>query len=479
MLKDSFALDICLFEKLRAYARVSPRLTGKSKMLSFPRTTCTTPVAFREEKHHWAFKYWKGDAVTTGRKIVGELCTAYGLRGFSLPGQLRTEYATCSRHLDNNLFCSCCKVDNCVQTLLRIVGNLINPYCNLERYMNSGLDSLEPYSIAPQRWEDSVEVVNLKELVDNDYPWQELVQRIYSRRHWVAVRDLATAYVNQWLLFFDNLASRAAPFTEEEKQDWTHRLLEPPLSSVIRGELLMTADELDHIAHQNIAKMIQLSDLEEIPAERLAHLRTLRNSDIHCRWSHSSQLDKRGQFIEQIVGRRERHRRAANLMRKLHDSSAVLHERPPRKLSTEIWQDEPFELPRREHIVCNILLDNEHFAEDLYWPILDCERLSYRHSILRTNLEQFRELFEWVLFDLGELNQMHILVGPVSEQISANTITAFLVPNHPTLPTLIKEICRVAAATDDLRIDCKPADELVYVQLRGNIVDEAEIDSWQ
>jgi hypothetical protein len=346
--------------------------------------------------------------------------------------------------------------------------------------MNSGLDCLEPYAeIMPKDWSESVEVINLQELIENRYPWPELVSRIYSRRHWVAVRELVSCFVSCWLNFFEQVETRSTPFTEEEKRILSQSLLEPGYSKIFNGELLLTAEELNHIAPQNIAKMIQLSELEEIPGDTLAHLKSLRNSDIHCVWNHRSQsLDRRGKFVEFVVGRREKHRRATNLMRKLDNPQAALRFQPSRKLSTLFREDEePFELPLRERTVCTILLDNPYFAEELYWPILEAEQ-SYRHSILKVELEQFPAALESILFDLGELSDLHFVISAFNEIPAA--ITAFLVPNDPTLPTVIEQVCKMAAATDSLKIDAaKAVTGLILIQLRGHIVDEAEAESWQ
>jgi len=450
-------------------------------MLSYARTTCATPIAFQENKHHWAFKYWKGNSIETGRKIVGEICSENTVRTFSMPGQLRTEYAVCSRHFNYDLFCSCCKIDNYRQTLLRIVGNLIGPFCDLERYMNSGLDHLEPYvEIMPKDWNQSIEVLNLQELIEKRYSWSELVNRIYSRRHWVAVRELASRFVNCWLGFFDEVQNRTTPFTAEEKQVISKNLLEPAHDRIFNGELLLTAEEFDRLAPQNIAKMIQFSELEEIPSQTLIHLKTLRNSDIHCIWNHRSiHLNRRGSFVEMVVGKRERHRRATNLMRKINDPNSSLRLEPSRKLSSVfLEEDHPFTLPQREYVVCTVLMDNAYFAEEFYWPIVDTAELGYRHSIIRVELEQFPALLESILFDLGEISELHFVIGPSNEVPAA--ITGFLVPNDPTLSTLIERVCQVAAATDFLKIDVvKSTTDLVLIQLRGHIIDEVEAESWQ
>jgi hypothetical protein len=453
-------------------------------MLSYARTLSVTPVAFRENKHHWAFKYWKGDAVETARKIIAELCKEYEVSPFSLPGQLRTEYATCSRHFDYNLFCSCCKVDNFAQTLRRVVGNLLIPFCDLERYMNCGLDYLESYEeIMPSDWNASIEVANLRELMEMQRPWQELVHRVYSRRHWQAVRELAIDFIGSWLRFFEEVQKRTTGFTDEEKRGWTQQLLEPHYDQIFQGELLLTAEELKTIAPQNIAKMIQLSDLQDIPNETFLQLNATRNSDLYSCWSRRSpHLNKRGKFVEQILGQRERHRRSANLMRKLHDPHSELKAGPSRKLATSftLEDSESFTLPRREYIVCSILIDNAYFAEELYWPILDSEQASYRHSILRLGSEEFPATLEWVLFDLGELSDAYFLVGPSNELPGKDALTAFLVPNSPALPSVIEQVCKLAIATNTLRIDTAGcSSDFALIQLFAHSIEEEETRAWQ
>lgn len=451
-------------------------------MLAYARTSSVTPVAFQDKKHHWAFKYWKGSAVETARKIVGELCKRHEVSTFSLPSQLRTEYATCSRHFDYNLFCDCCKVDNFAQTLQRIVGNLMIPFCDLDRYTNCGLDFLESYSeVMPNDWDTSIEVINLQELMEMQRPWPELVRRIYSRRHWQAVRELVIDFAGNWLTFFEDVQKRSVSFTKEEKERWTQRLLEPHYKEIYQGELLLTADEMKAITPQIIAKMIQLSQLQDIPNEAFARLNALRNSDIYVGWNHRSpHLSKRAKLVDQILGRRERHRRSLNLMRVLHDAQSKLKAEPTRALTTSFETEERFALPRREQVLCSILIDNAHFVEELYWPILDSERTSYRHSILRLNEENFATTLEWVLFDLGELHDAYFLIGPPNELPRSDALAAFLVPNSPELPTRIEQVCILAIATNALRIDvARFNNDYALIQLFGHSIEEEETRNWQ
>lgn len=449
--------------------------------MAFARTTCTVPPAFKEGIHHWAFKYWNGNSVDTGRKIIGELCAKYNVRNFSESGQLRTEYGTCSRHFDYNLFCSCCKIDNRRATLMRVLSNLIAPYCDLEKYMNSGLDYLEDYTkIAPKDWTASVEVINLQELVEESFTWSELVHRIYWRRHWVAVRELASSYFSRWLEFFEEVQRKQTPFNEEEKQEWKQKLLEPNLKVVFNGELLLTTDEMQQFAGQNITKMSQLANVK-INSDIESALAKLRYADVQHRWNHHSlHLDRRGEFVNQIVGKREKHRRSSNLLRTFfgHD----VHIDPSRKFSSAfLVAPEKFNFPFREIHVCQALIDNPHFAEQDYWPFVQINQFieGYRHIVLHVEYANLPQILEDILIDLGELSFLKFEIVPLETPLVNNVITAFVVDADPRLAATIESVCYRVAVTNSVEIAVMRTEGKCLVQLCGSIVDELEIECWQ
>lgn len=453
-------------------------------MFSYERLTCVTPIGFREGEHPSALKYWKGHAVDTARRIVNELCVREGLSKFYPPGRLRTEFATCSQHCDYNIFCACCKVGNITQTLLCVVGNLIAPYCDLARYTNAGLDYLETYP-ADENWDQPIEQTNLSDILSNSFAWGELVRRIYCRRHWSAVRELAQQFLRSWLGFFEELTNRRQPFSEAEKRDWSKTLFEPCLTRIYEGELLLTADEVNQFASFNVAKMIEVCDSEEITAQTITNLNYISNSHIHCKWSQgSSSPCRRRAYVEAIVGSRERHRRATNLLRKLTDTNLSLIEGPSRKFSSTYLLAEfepPFQFSYRELLVCAELVANPNFNEETFWPIVSVQEFTpaYRHTILHVPLEKFAEILEATLLDLGELNNARFTVTPPEDPLISSAIVAFLLDSHPALVSQIEQACSATLATDILTIAVKHATNLALVQFCANVVEEAETQSWQ
>ena len=455
-------------------------------MFSYERLTSVTPIGFREKEHHSAFKYWKGYAVETARRIVGEIVAKENCSKLYPPGRLRTEFATCSQQANYNIYCSCCRVGNVAQTLLCLVGNLIAPYCDPAQYSNSGMDFLENYSdVAPQDWDQPVEVANLWEILSDSFAWPELVRRIYCRRHWVAVREIAYQFVRTWQSFFEELAQRKQAFSELEKRDWNKVLFEPSLAHVYEGELLLNAETMAQFALQNIAKMIEVSDSEEITAAVIANLNQIPNSQIHCKWSYGSQSPcRRRAYIETIVGNRERHRRATNLLRKLYDPEMALVDRPSRKFSSAYSLAEfesPFRFSYRELLICAELVSNPKFNEEAYWPIVSVDAFTpdYRHTILNVPGEKFPEILEATLLDLGELSNSRFVVAPPEEPLDPAAVVAFLVESYAGLVTQLEEVCSKGIATDLLTIAVKHAPRLTLVQLCANVVEEAETQSWQ
>jgi len=469
---------------LTFFLRPRPVKKAIRKMFSYERLTSVTPIGFREKEHHSALKYWKGYAVDIARRIVGELCSREGLSKFYPPGRLRTEFATCSQRCDYNLFCSCCKVGNVAQTLLCLVGNLIAPYCDPERYANSGFDFLEAYAdVAPEDWDYPVEVLNLKDILSDSFGWAELVRRIYCRRHWTAVREIAQQFVRSWLSFFDELANRKNEFSDVEKKSWLKVLFEPSLAHIYEGELLLTAGEVAQFAVHNLAKMIEVSDSEEITATVIAELKRTSSCHIHCKWSYGSQSPcRRRAYVEAIIGDRERHRRATNLLRKLAGLAIV--ERPSRKFSSTYALAEhepPFHLSYRELLICAELVGNPNFNQETYWPIVSVDAFTpdYRHTIVNVPSAKFAEILEATLMDLGELSTSRFTVTPPEDPLETTAIVAFLVENHHKLVAEIEQVCARAIATDLLTIAVKHAPQLALVQLCASVVEEAEAQSWQ
>lgn len=451
-------------------------------MLSYASTQVVAPVGFNEGKDHWVFKYWTGSAVEKAQQIVREVCEENHLPNWFPSGRIRTEYATCAVQHSFNIFCRCCAISNVTQTLVRIVGNLVAQYCDLDEYVGGGLEYLENYdSIMAKDRIEALELTNLRDILSGTYTWIDLVRRIYSRRHWMAVRELVVYYVRKWIAFFDEVQKRKEPFTEHEKQSWNQLLFKFSTSEIHEGSFLLTRAQVERGAYRNACDALAFSEANKPQEQVILILGSRLRHNTHGKWAESSKsICRRRRFIDIIVDAREKQRRAINMIRLMEDPDSVFLPSPPNSMTLSYFgsTEDIFTFPNREIHLCEKLAENPRFDIDAYWPIYTEFSGEYRHCILQLDSPAFVAALETILLSLGELTCATVWIGPPELSMQLRIIVAFIVNVELNTVDMIADILAECAAAKELPI-CVQSLELgrpALIQLCADIVSEQECE---
>jgi hypothetical protein len=450
-------------------------------MLSYTKLLGVAPVGFNEKEHHWAFKYWTGSAVDKAQLIVRQVCTHNGVSNWFPSGKVRTEYATCVVKHNFNIFCRCCAISNPTQTLARVVGNLIARYCDIDEYIGGGLDYLEPYEeMMPKDIAQSIEVLNLEDIRAGIYTWHELIRRIYSRRHWMAVYELATQFVGKWTGFFADIEGRKEPFTEQEKKYWNEKLFcaSPEITD---GSLLHSQSHIAKSILQNATDVLRFTEAtwnDEIIA---TILKSRPAHEIRGKWADSPNIKcRRRQFVDSIIDVREKQRRAINMIRLMENPECVFLKSPPPQMTLHFFGEtsDKFDFPQRELDLCQFLIDDPRFDAHAYWPIYTEFSGEYRHCILQLDGIQFVQALEQILLSLGELTCATMWISP-PRQITDRVLVAFLTTIDRKIVDTISNTISECGTFAAFPINVYPIEvgNRGLIQLCADIADEKECET--
>lgn len=448
-------------------------------MMSYARTKAVSPVGFIESRHHWVFKYWTGSAVEKAQQIVREICEENNLSRVFPSGKIRTEYATCAVKHDFDIFCRCCAVSNVTQTLVRIVGNFLATLCDYDEYAGGGIDYLEALEdVAGDNYE-ALELSNLNDILSNTYTWVELVRRIYSRRHWAAVRELGAIYVRKWVAFFGELGKRKEPFNDQERSNWNDILFNYSPSEIHEGSFLYSRSRVDAGAYKNACDALEFTETKRSQESILLILRERLRSEIHGKWAEtSSTICRRRRFIDSIVDVREKQRRAINMIRLMENPDCTFLRSPPVRMTLNFHENTPdhFSFPQRELQVCRELAASPRFEAEAYWPIYTSFSGEYYHCILQLDGIDFASALQTIFLSVGQLSRAVVKIGGSTVPIDQRSLAVFYTKIERNTVDMIVDIVAEYAASlmIPVRVEQLELNQIAIVQLCADSIDEQE-----